>query len=149
MRLARLAQGLLTLALLALTAGCATARTPEWQRAWRVEGFECPRCDAEQRAWLAARRGEVVAIAPDRFTNPLYEGCPAGVDYADIRPRSPAEAGAFLGPGRLPPLRSAAPLAGLVRCAAPSGPPNTLARIVIDGTDAFLLHESGAVVTLR
>jgi hypothetical protein len=41
------------------------------------------------------------------------------------------------------------PLAGAVRCADRAGPPNTVARVVIDGARAFILHESGAVLRLE
>lgn len=127
----------------------ACAQPPAWQRDWTVHGFDCPACSAEDRAWLQARVGQVVSIAPGRFLNPLYENCDKGVDYSDVRARTPAEARDFLGRGRLASLGAAAPLAGLVRCAESAGPPNVVARVVIDGARAYLLHESGAVVVLR
>jgi hypothetical protein len=127
----------------------ACAQTPAWQRAWTVHAFDCATCSAEDRAWLKARVGQQVVMARDRFLNPLYEDCPAGADYSDLLSRSPAEAAKLLGTGKLPVLQSARPLAGEVRCQQPSGPPNVVARIVIDGQRAFLLHESGAVLRLR
>ncbi len=123
--------------------------TPAWQRAWTMDGFDCARCSHEDRAWLEARRGQRVVFGPTAFTNPFYESCPEGVDYADIRPRPVAEARAFLGAGALLPLTEISPLAGTVRCADRAGPPSTVARVVLDGARAFLLHESGAVLHLH
>ncbi|MBL6077042.1 hypothetical protein JMJ56_03425 [Belnapia sp. T18] len=133
-----------------LLAACAHAETPPgWQRTWRVAGIDCPRCSPADRAWLAARQAERVVFGRDAFTNPFYEDCPQGVDYADLRPRPATEARGFLGAGRLPALGDAMPLAGAVRCADRAGPPNTVARVVIDGPRAYLLHESGAVLRLE
>ena len=143
-------------ALLACCGGAlAAAQAPpsaaalEWQRAWTLHDFDCPACGAEDRAWLTARLGQVVTFGATRFLNPLYEDCPASVDYGALRRRSPAAAAALLGPGRLPPLVTPSPLAGSVRCAEADGPANTVARVVIDGPRAYLLHESGAVLHLR
>ncbi len=130
--------------------GAAAAQSqPSWQRSWTVSAFDCPACSPEDRAWLQARLGEVVTIEPSRFLNPLYESCPSGPDYSDIRPRDRGAAMGFLGSARLPETVADAPLAGSIRCAEPSGPPNTAARIVIDGQRAFMLHESGAIIELR
>lgn len=122
---------------------------PAWQRAWTLESYECPRCSREDRAWLEARRQQQIVLGASSFVNPFYETCATGADYTDIRPRSRAEVRTFLGGPPLMSLGEATPLAGTVRCVDPSGTPNTVARIVIDGASAFLLHESGAVLRLR
>ncbi len=140
---------LLGLAWWVMLGASACAQGPVWQRSWAFQSFDCPSCSAEDRSWLQSRIGQVVVIAPERFLNPLYEDCSTGADYSDIRLRSAEEARQFLGRNRLPPLAAAAPLAGQVRCRLPSGPPNVVARIVIDGKRAFLLHETGAVLMLR
>lgn len=126
-----------------------TSQAPDWQRAWTFYAFDCPACGAQDRAWLTARLGQVVTFGATSFLNPLYEDCAAGVDYSALRRRNPAEAAALLGPAPLPPLKTAEPLAGAIGCAEASGPANTVARVVIDGTRAYLLHESGAVLRLR
>lgn len=144
-----MAASLKAAAVLVLAAASACAQGPVWQRTWTVHGFDCPQCNPADRAWLTARAGQTITLAPDRFTNPLYEDCTSGPDYTDIRPRGKTEVLDFLGPRRLPALVSARPLAGLVRCAQPVGPPNVVARLVIDGHRAYLLHESGAIVELR
>jgi hypothetical protein len=42
------------------------------------------------------------------------------------------------------------PWVGAVACSPPQGHPgNVVARMVIDGDRAYLLHESGAVISLR
>jgi hypothetical protein len=122
---------------------------PEWQRAWIFDGFDCPRCSPDDRAWLVARHGQQVVFGPTSFINPLYEDCPAGVDYADLRPRSAPEIQNYFGKKRLPAMISPSPVAGRIQCAQPSEPPNTVARVVLDGPRGFLLHESGAVLRLR
>jgi hypothetical protein len=136
-------------ALAVLAAASACAAEP-WQRTWTVERVLCPRCDA---AGLAEMRrsavGQRITLAPGRFENPLYESCPRGVDYADLRPRPRAEAEASLRPGPSVQLAGDAPTAGAVRCAVPGGPPNTVARFVFDGATGYYLFEGGVVMVLH
>lgn len=129
------------------TPSCAQA--PPWQRAWVVESFDCPACSVEDKALLHGYLGEKVVISTKAFINPTYETCPVGPDYSDIQVRDPGNARQYLGRDRLPALSSDKPLAGQVRCAEAHGPPNVVARIVIDGRSAFLIHETGAVLKLR
>jgi hypothetical protein len=140
---------LVAASLITLSSAAMGESTPVWQRAWVMDGFDCAYCSREERTILDKMRGQSVVFGTTAFTNPFYESCPVGVDYGDIRPRSAAEARALLGSGSLPPLIEASPLAGLIRCADRAGPPNTIARVVIDGTNAFVLHESGAILHLH
>ncbi|MGX9963107.1 hypothetical protein ACVFYP_07270 [Roseomonas sp. F4] len=130
------------LSLLVLVGGPA----PDWQRAWVAESFICAACSPEDRQWLTARLGQTVLLAPDRFLNPFYEDCTSGADYSDLMPRSRAEA---LRHFRGVTVVAERPISGLVRCASASGPPNIVARLLIEGDRALLLHESGAVLQLR
>ena len=142
----RLASLSLCVAILAFPA---CAQMPAWQRAWTLQSYDCPQCSPQDRDFLHSQLGGKVLLLPEKFSNPTYEGCLDLPDYRDIRPRSPVDARQYLGNGRLPALSAGEPLAGLVRCRDVSGTPNVVARIVIDGQRAFLLHESGAVLNLR
>lgn len=123
---------------------------PAWQRAWTLDGFSCPGCGKEDRTWLRESRGKQIVFGPKDFSNPFYESCAKAADYADIRPRSPAEARDLVVPFQVPALKSPKPLAGRVRCDdVPGRLPNTVALVIIDGDRAYIPHESGALLILR
>lgn len=94
--------------------------------------------------------GQKLILAPDRFDNPLYEGCPSGVDYRDLRSVPRGEAIASMRPGKLPDSLHERVVAGTVRCAmANSSVPNTVARFVFDEGRGYYLYESGVVFVLH
>lgn len=140
---------------LALLLGCTVpavggADSPPWQRAWTLDAFSCSACSKGDLAWLQDYRGKQIVLGPKDFTNPLYESCSNAADYADIRPRSVADARRLVEPYRVPTLKSAMPLAGRIRCDdVPGRLPNTVALIIIDGDRAYIPHESGALLHLR
>lgn len=125
-------------------------QAPSWQRTWTLDGFTCSTCSKDDRAWLQESRGKAIVFGPKDFSNPFYESCAGAADYAEIRPRSAAEARELVAPFRVPALKSARPLAGRVRCDdVPGRIPNTVALVIIDGDRAYIPHESGALLILR
>jgi hypothetical protein len=120
-----------------------------WQRTWTFVAVTCTSCAPPDIAALKSQLGAKLILSPDTIRNPFYQDCMADADYDDIRPRPAAAVRGFLGKSRLPNLRAATPLAGRLRCATTSGPPNVIGKIVIDTDRAYLLDESGAILILE
>ncbi|MBM3623201.1 MAG: hypothetical protein FJX20_21170 [Alphaproteobacteria bacterium] len=138
----------LTLIMGAMAATTAHATEP-WQRSWTIERVICPTCDARALAGINQAVGQRIVLAPERFTNPLYESCEKGVDYSDIKPRPADVAARSMLPGTLP-ATSDSVLAGAVKCSREGGRPgNTVARVVFDGATGYYLFEEGAIIVLK
>ena len=129
----------------ALAAGCATAAgAPFWQKTWRFGSITGnPQAVAGVRGTGADR----LVLAVDRIDDPLGDGCPAGVSYADLRHRSRAELARHIGPmWKLPvTIERAGSVSGWVRC----GRENVAAVAFVDGREGYRFFEDGLVVTLR
>jgi len=128
--------------------GAPAAAAEPWLRAWTIERVICPTCDARTLSGINQAVGQRIVLAPDRFTNPLYMSCEKGADYSDIKPRPADVAAQLMVPGKLP-ATSGSVLAGAVKCARESGPGNTVARVVFDGSTGYYLFEEGAIIVLK
>jgi len=138
---------------LVLAALPAAAQVPDawWQRGWVVEEIRCPRCDATAMREMRGAVGQTITLLPDRFDNPLYEGCAGRPNYDAIarRPRAEAEQ-AFRHLWSLPRLDSPMPVAGMARCPLAGGGLNNLGYFVFDnGQRGYYRWEGGAVAVLR
>lgn len=137
----------------ALLAAPASAQLPDawWQRGWVVEEIRCPRCDAAAMREMRGAIGQTITLLPDRFDNPLYQGCDGRPNYDSVarRPRAEAEQ-AFQRPWSLPRLASPMPVAGMVRCPLAQGGLNNVGYFVFDNAQrGYYRWEGGAVAVLR
>ena len=130
--------------------GVTTALAAEpWQRTWTIDRVICLTCDARTLAGINQAVGQQIVVAADRFINPLYTSCEKGADYSDIQRRPADVAARLMLPGTLPATSGPVVLAGAVKCARPSGPGNTVARVVFDGAAGYYLFEEGAIIVLK
>jgi hypothetical protein len=121
-----------------------------WMRTWTITGALCPKCSRDDRDRLASLKGSKLVVGADAFINPAYQDCRVNPDYTGLVAHPRRDLRAVFGGFPRAKLRSATVISGLVRCKMPDGgPSNPIARMVIDGSRAYLLDESGATILLR
>lgn len=132
-----------------LSLGGTALAEENWQRPWTVKKVFCSACTPEQVKQLLPTLGIVITLEPTRFDNPLYESCPKGVDYSDMRSVSLDDAARVMRPAQLPLGLTGSVVAGKIACAEPGGQPNTIGRFVFNGATGYYLFEGGALLELR
>lgn len=138
-----------TIAILAasmlLSAGaCSAAGNRYWLKDWtfgEISGSQ------EAKASVTQTGANHLGLEPDRVIDPLYEGCPAGANYDDIKHRSRAELARHFGTSWRFPATLDAPgsVAGWIRCKNVNVAPVAF----VSPSLGYRFFENGIVITLH
>ncbi|WP_442678485.1 hypothetical protein ACSBM8_13275 [Sphingomonas sp. ASY06-1R] len=128
-----------------LSAGaCSAAGKPYWLKTWSFGEISGSK---EAKAGVTQTGATQLGLEPDRVIDPLYEGCPAGANYDDIKHRSRAELARHFGTSwRFPAtLDAPASVAGWIRCKGVNVAPVAF----VNPSLGYRFFEEGIVITLH
>ncbi len=138
---------LIALALLSPVAAVSADERPDFLRIWTIEKPLCPgKCGKFTLDYVTRFVGKQIDVGRDWFTNDMYESCPRGVHYDDIRQQDAAD---FLTPYKIKPaslgIRQKSVWAGRVFC----GNAEIATLIYVNDTKMILVFEQGVFIPLK